>query len=221
MISATNSVTATGASPGANNNSERSALTSDFETFLRMLTVQARNQDPLEPLDSSEYASQLAQFSMVEQQVKANELLSGLTLTMGAVDLNQLTGWVGMSVKTDAPFRIVDQPVPIFAQAEPTADRAELVIRNDQGTIVDRIPVPTDKAEFEWAGVSSAGDPFPAGSYSATLESFKRGELLTSTPASAFGRVVEAQVSEGGIILKLESGAEVSAEMVTQIRTGA
>ncbi|MEP0702358.1 MAG: flagellar hook capping FlgD N-terminal domain-containing protein, partial [Lentilitoribacter sp.] len=44
------------------------ALASDFETFLKMLTAQARYQDPLEPIDSSEYAAQLAQFSMVEQQ---------------------------------------------------------------------------------------------------------------------------------------------------------
>ena len=64
-VSATQPVaTTTGTSP-----SSTSALTSDFETFLKMLTTQARYQDPLEPLDSQEYASQLAQFSMVEQQV--------------------------------------------------------------------------------------------------------------------------------------------------------
>ena len=54
-------------------------LSSDFETFLQMLTAQARYQDPLEPIDSSEYASQLAQFSMVEQQVLSNDLLTSLT----------------------------------------------------------------------------------------------------------------------------------------------
>ncbi|MEX0306130.1 MAG: flagellar hook capping FlgD N-terminal domain-containing protein [Ruegeria sp.] len=221
MITSSTSAAAAAANPSATNNAQRSALTSDFETFLRMLTVQARNQDPLEPLDSSEYASQLAQFSMVEQQVKANELLSGLALTLGAVNLNQLAGWVGMNVQVAAPFRFEDRPIPIFAQAEPTADRAELVIRNDQGTVVDRIPVPIDKAEFEWAGVSNAGDPLPAGNYSASLESFKGGKLLSNTPASAFSRVVEAQVSEDAVILKLDSGAEVSVDKVTQIRTGA
>ncbi|KIC40854.1 flagellar basal body rod modification protein FlgD [Ruegeria sp. ANG-R] len=209
------------ANPSAVSNNQRSALASDFETFLRMLTVQARNQDPLEPLDSSEYASQLAQFSMVEQQVKANELLSGLALTLGAVNLNQLAGWVGMDVQVAAPFRFETHPIPIFAEAEPTADRAELVIRDDQDTVVDRIPVPSDKSEFEWAGVSSTGDPLPAGNYSASLESFKGGKLLSDTPASAFSRVVEAQVSEDAVVLKLDSGAEVSVDKVTQIRTGA
>ena len=44
-------------------------ISSDFETFLRMLTVQLENQDPLDPTDSADYAMQLATFSGVEQQV--------------------------------------------------------------------------------------------------------------------------------------------------------
>ena len=37
-----------------------SAITSDFETFIRMLTVQMENQDPLNPMESTEFATQLA-----------------------------------------------------------------------------------------------------------------------------------------------------------------
>ena len=59
------------------------ALSSDFETFLQMLTVQARYQDPLEPLSSSDYAAQLAQFSMVEQQVLTNDQLGNLAGLIG------------------------------------------------------------------------------------------------------------------------------------------
>ena len=51
-------------------------ISSDFETFLKMLTVQMENQDPLNPTDSSEYAMQLATFSGVEQQVLTNDLLN-------------------------------------------------------------------------------------------------------------------------------------------------
>ena len=53
-------------------------ISSDFETFLRLLTTQMQNQDPLNPMESTEFASQLAQFSAVEQQVRSNELLVGL-----------------------------------------------------------------------------------------------------------------------------------------------
>ena len=47
----------------------------DFETFLKILTAQIQNQDPINPIDSSDYATQLATFSSVEQQVLANSHL--------------------------------------------------------------------------------------------------------------------------------------------------
>jgi len=61
-----------GAAQTAAPTTTRTEISSDFETFLRMLTVQMQNQDPLNPVDSSDYAVQLATFSSVEQQVQTN-----------------------------------------------------------------------------------------------------------------------------------------------------
>ncbi|MFV2001871.1 MAG: flagellar hook capping FlgD N-terminal domain-containing protein, partial [Paracoccaceae bacterium] len=57
---------------------EPANVNSDFETFLKLLTTQLKNQDPLKPVDSSDFAVQLATFSSVEQQVKTNDLLTSL-----------------------------------------------------------------------------------------------------------------------------------------------
>ncbi|WP_424831690.1 flagellar hook capping FlgD N-terminal domain-containing protein [Ruegeria sp.] len=220
MMTSVNS-TVPNAAPQSTGTSQSSALTSDFETFLRMLTAQARNQDPLEPLDSSEYASQLAQFSMVEQQVQTNDLLSSLAVALGSVNLDQLAGWVGMDVQATAAFRFDTQPVAISVHAEPTADKAIMVIRDAEGTVVDQIPVPVDENEFVWAGVDDAGDPMPAGSYSASLQSYNGDELLAENPAAVYSTVVAAQMEGGQIILTLDSGAEISADKVSGIRAGA
>ena len=56
-------------SPGKEHTKNAAVLSSDFETFLKMLTTQMQNQDPLNPVDSTDYATQLATFSSVEQQV--------------------------------------------------------------------------------------------------------------------------------------------------------
>ncbi len=48
----------------------------EFDTFLRLLTAQIRNQDPLAPLDSTQFVEQLATFSSVELQAKSNALLA-------------------------------------------------------------------------------------------------------------------------------------------------
>ena len=84
----------------------KAVLSSDFETFLKMLTAQARFQDPLEPIDSSEYAAQLAQFSMVEQQVLSNDLLAQLGAQLGNGAIGQMASWIGMEARTSAPADI-------------------------------------------------------------------------------------------------------------------
>lgn len=201
--------------------SRSSAITSDFETFLLMLTAQAQNQDPLEPMDSTEYASQLAQFSMVEQQVQTNDLLSALTSTLGSVNLNDLASWVGMDVRSAAGFHFNGQPVTLFSNADSDADATRLVIRDHEGTVVDTVSVPTTATEFAWAGVSSSGDPMAAGNYTATLESYKNDRLISEKPVAAYNRVVEAQVGEDAVLLTLQGGQVISADLITAVRTGA
>ena len=51
----------------------------EFSTFLTLLTAQIRNQDPLAPLDSTQFVEQLATFSNLELQAKGNEVLEDLT----------------------------------------------------------------------------------------------------------------------------------------------
>lgn len=79
--------------------SAKDAINSDFETFLIMLTTQMQNQDPLNPIDSSDFAVQLATFSSVEQQVKTNDLLTSLGQQFELMGLSQLAGWVGMEAR--------------------------------------------------------------------------------------------------------------------------
>ncbi|NOC47229.1 MULTISPECIES: flagellar hook capping FlgD N-terminal domain-containing protein [unclassified Ruegeria] len=201
--------------------SQKSAITSDFETFLLMLTAQAKNQDPLEPMDSTEYASQLAQFSMVEQQVQTNDLLSNLANALGGTKLNELASWVGMDVRSTSAFHFAGQPVTLFAQADPDADATKLVIRDSDGTVIDNVTVPTTTEEFVWAGVDSSGNPLASGNYTATLESYKGDKLLSEKPVAAYNRVVEAQVGDDAVLLTLQGGQVVPATQVTAVRTGA
>lgn len=221
MITPTQTTTPANGQPQPAAQSQKSALTSDFETFLLMMTTQAQNQDPLEPMDSSEYASQLAQFSMVEQQVQTNDLLAELALSLGSVNLDELAGWVGMDVRTSGAFHFDGEPATLIAQADPAADGAYLVIRDGDGAVIDRSAVPPTGTEFVWAGTGSDGSPLPAGNYSATLESYDGDELLSEQLASAYNQVVEAQVGEDTVLLTLESGQVVPAGLVTAVRAGA
>jgi len=94
---------ATAVAPSYTDASATKEISSDFETFLKMLTVQLENQDPLNPVDSADYAVQLATFSGVEQQVQTNDLLKQLATQLGTGSIAQMASWVGMEARTTAP----------------------------------------------------------------------------------------------------------------------
>lgn len=71
------------------------AQTADYNAFLQLLVAQLKNQDPTEPMKSTEYLAQLASFSQVEQSTRTNAKLDAL-LTSSA--LAQVDGLIGRTV---------------------------------------------------------------------------------------------------------------------------
>lgn len=210
--------TASAASSPIPSAAKPAALTSDFETFLRMLTAQARFQDPLEPIDSTEYAAQLAQFSMVEQQVLTNDTLQALLAHMGLQNPASLAAWVGMEARVVAPVAFDGRPVTIAPEVAPGASAATLVVLTESGSEVQRLRLPLQPGTLEWAGVDDSGRPFPAGIYRFEVESLSNGTVIRTEPVAVYARVTETQLREGAVVLILEGGQAVPAEAATGLR---
>lgn len=211
------SATAPAKSPAS---AKPSGLASDFETFLKMLTAQARYQDPLEPIDSTEYAAQLAQFSMVEQQVKTNDTLTLLSGQMDQSSMASLAGWVGMEARAETPIAFDGSPITVSPNPARTADQAFLVVTDTAGKEVQRQQIPTQADPIQWAGVDGNGQPFANGTYSFSVESLSGGKAIKSGPTEVYGRIAEAQVQNNGVMLIFEGGHAVPATSVTALREG-
>ncbi|MBT6190128.1 MAG: hypothetical protein HOI22_07710 [Tateyamaria sp.] len=193
-------------------------LGSDFEVFLQMLTAQAQYQDPLEPMDNSEYAAQLAQFSMVEQQVMTNDLMEQLMTTLGANNMSSAANWIGMEALVQGPVQYDGTPVTISPNPPITADQVDLIVSNAQGKEVQRIQIPTSSDPFSWTGLNASGNPLPNGEYTFEIESSAQGEVLITEPALSYSRVTEARIEEGETLLVLESGYMITANNVAGLR---
>lgn len=194
------------------------ALSSDFETFLLMLTTQMENQDPLNPIESQDFAVQLATFSGVEQQVRTNDLLESLAGGLGASGIAQLAGWVGMEARSSAPAQFDGAPLTLAPEPAAGADSAVLVARNTFGIEVSRQEIPLGQDTIEWAGTAQNATPLPAGQYSFTLESYSGGELLGASPVASYARVTEARQGQNGVEIVLEGGVVVPSEQITALR---
>ncbi len=211
--------TAAGAAATAKNEPQtKPVLSSDFETFLKMLTAQAKYQDPLEPIDSSEYAAQLAQFSMVEQQVLSNDLLTSLAAQLGSGNMTQMAGWIGMEARTTAPVMFDGRPVRFTPNPAAVSDEVFLIVRDGTGQEVQRVQLPVAAEPIEWAGVANDGTPFKNGLYSFDIESRANGEVILSEPTETYGRVVETRMEAGQAVLILEGGSAVLADDVSGLR---
>lgn len=212
------SLSSTGSIAAGSGTSTAATGSPDYQTFLRMLTTQMTNQDPLKPLDSTEYATQLATFSSVEQQTRTNQLLTGLLGQFSVLGMAQLAGWVGQEVRAQVPVWMDGDPVTLSPNPSAGADRAVLVVRNEKGTVVSREDIPVASDPYQWLGADIAGDPLPQGTYSLELESYNGERLMATGPVESYASIVEAQSSSSGIQLLLEGGVTVDATAVTALR---
>lgn len=193
-------------------------ITSDFTTFLKMLTTQMQNQDPLNPIDSTDYAAQLATFSGVEQQVRTNSLLADLGTQFGLMGMAQLAGWVGQEARSAGPVWMGGAPVSVQIEPAKGATRAVLVARDAAGNIAAREEVPVTAGAYQWLGGDTAGNPLPAGAYRLTVESWNGDKQLTTTAVQSYARITEARNGPDGVTLVLQGGISVKATEVTALR---
>lgn len=199
----------------SNRTQNSAALNSDFDTFLKMLTTQMRYQDPFNPMESNEFAVQLATFSSVEQQALTNKLLEGMAVQAGVTDL---AGVIGMSVRAPVASPYAGEPIDVMFDPPRGADSHDLVVRNAMGNVVDTVALASDATQLRWSGLGGDGTPLPEGVYSFELVSYAGDDILGSKPADTFTQVIEARRNVDGIILVLAGGSEVAASDVSALR---
>ena len=94
-LSTNASSSAASAVSGALNNG---TIAGNFTTFLKLLTTQLQNQNPLDPLDTNQFTQQLVEFAQVEQQLKSNDQLSTLVSLQQAAQSTNALALVGATV---------------------------------------------------------------------------------------------------------------------------
>ena len=220
-------VTPTTAATGANASKRAAAAeedpnrkvnAADFQTFLTLLTTQMKNQDPLNPTDSTEFVAQLASFSGVEQQVRANEQLEKIYGALGGGASAGLASWIGTEVRAAAQASFSGDPVAVLAEPESGADRAVLTVTDDFGNAVAQVNVSPTATSVSWDGKNALGETQPHGLYSFAIASYKDGELMGTKPGEVFAKVTEVRIEDGEPVLMLEGGAKARVDSVSALR---
>lgn len=202
----------------ASKTNSNTKISSDFDTFLKMLTAQIQNQDPMNPIDSADYAVQLATFSSVEQQTLTNQKLDSLAGLMTVQGMAQLAPWVGQYARSDAAVSFQGSPVTLLPAPAQNADRAVLVVQDRSGNTVSRTDIPPLAQPYEWQGMDMTGLPLANGAYSLGVESYREEEFLGTSPIESYALIEEVQTGPEGPRLVLAGGSVVSADQIKALR---
>ncbi len=223
MINAANQISPDPkASAGAPDTSTAAATAaSDFDSFLKLLTAQLRNQDPLSPLDSTQFVEQLASFSSVEQQIETNKKLDALTSGLAGSDLEAATKWIGKDVEVaNSTARFAGESLTFGVPESEFGDaQREFTVTNGGGNIVYRAPISAGLQEFTWDGKTSNGSAAAHGNYSVAVNFVTEDGVVAETKQPlAFARVNEARLTETDVKLLLSNGAVVDTADIRAVK---
>ncbi len=143
-------------------------LAENYDTFLQLLTQQMQNQDPLNPMDSTQFVSQLVEFSSVEQQIAQNKNLETLIGLQYGSAYGAAASYLGRTATA-----VTDTAALSGGQAEwnyrmpEGAKNASLVITDMEGKEVFRTEGETKAGlqSFSWDGKNASGADMPDGLY--------------------------------------------------------
>lgn len=166
--------------------SARMRLSDNYDTFLVLLTAQLQNQDPLAPMDSTQFTQQLVQFSQVEQQIRTNEQLQGLVSHFQAASAGAALSYLGRDAIIEANETYLVGGQANWAYRLPqSATSLTIDVKDAHGRVVYTTTAsPRTQGEhlFSWDGVQSNGATAPNGVYRISVTATDAaGERITPT----------------------------------------
>lgn len=214
------SAASTGATSQSNAQASQNSFNTDFQSFLSLLTAQLRNQDPLSPLDSTQFVEQLASFSGLEQQIETNSLLEEMVNASSVSELETATQWIGKEV--DAPggqLNFLGEPVELKIPSNPQGEPNEFVMRNaTTGAIVYQGALSEGQSSLVFDGKRADGSTLPNGRYEVAVNYINSDGDISSKDPIMSAKVNEARLIDGSMKLILDNGAAIEPDNIQAVR---
>jgi flagellar basal-body rod modification protein FlgD len=208
MVAATNSAAS---APAASNDTTalgKASLVQNFDTFLKLLTTQLKNQDPLSPMDSTQFTQQLVQMSGVEQQLLTNDLLKQVASNTGT-GISTAVGLIGKQVKAVSDNAQLANGQAAWSFNLP-ADAASVTVEvvDSKGTMyhaenLSGAQLKAGDHDFTWNGKDMTGTKAPDGVYTLRLTAKDPSGTGIATTTYVQGVVGAVEQSNGQTLISV------------------
>ena len=214
MVDAVSPTTAAASATG------RARLAENFDTFLSLLTTQLKNQDPLAPMDSTQFTQQLVQMTGVEQQLLTNDLLEKLVGNTGS-GVATAVSLIGKEVRADSDLAALSGGKAEWVyKLDRAASDVKIEVLDSKGRVVQTIAPSDNNAgehTFKWDGKTAGGSTAADGVYSLRVTAKDSEGSAVPTGIVAQGVVTGVQQVDGQTLVTI-GGAQIPWEKITLIR---
>ncbi len=180
--------------------SGQQSLNTDYNSFLKLLTTQLQNQDPLSPMDTNTFTQQLVAMNGVQQQLLGNNLLQTLVNQSGGPA--SAVGLIGQTIQAQATTAtMADGGVKWTYDLGGQAAAAQMQVLDSAGKVIYTAKAPDltkGQHVFSWDGTTTSGGKATAGDYTLKITA-NDASLKGMSPGIFIEGVVTGVTNSNGV----------------------
>jgi len=192
------------------------------DDFLMLFMTQLKNQDPLNPMDGTEYMSQLAQLTQLEQAYNTNSNLADIVTSLNASSALSAVSFIGKEITASGSWLGLaeGQGANVNYTAPYAAEKLTVTIRDAKGNLVRTIesgPAAAGEGAIAWDGRDAGGNQLPSGVYSVAVSGVKADGTTFACDTLLKGKVDGVSYAGAQPVLTV-NGVEVPFGSILQVK---
>jgi flagellar basal-body rod modification protein FlgD len=193
-------------------------IAGNFQTFLTLLTTQLQNQNPLDPLDTNQFTSQLVQFAQVEQQLKSNDQLSTLVSLQQTAQNTAALDFVGQTVGVsgNTTAMVNGQATWNLDVPKPATGTITITSATGQTVYTGNYSMDAGSQPFAWNGQDASGLQWPDGNYTLSVTAQDASGQPVAIPTEIDAPVDSADLTQTPPVLSI-AGQDYTLDKIKRV----
>lgn len=191
------------------------------DNFLKLLVTQMKYQDPMNPMDSAQMTSQIAQLNTVEGINQLNATVSSLQASLMASQSMQSASLIGKTILADGnSISLLNGSANLSMRLEDAAESVVVDVINSSGRIIKTTDLGANAAgikSFTWDGSTNEGGTAPDGQYTFQVNAKKLNQTVAVTPLTQ-ATVSGVELTSAGTQLSLNNGTNIAMSTIRGVR---
>jgi len=193
------------------------------DDFLKLFTMQLRYQNPLNPMNNTEFTAQLAQFSSLEQLQNMNTKINDLLLYQNSLQNTMISNLIGKKVKISGNELNLKENAEISYTLQEDASKVKISIYDAGGALVKEVELgqqTTGEKSYVWDGNDKNGTPLPEGQYSFAVEAFDASGTPVEVMTTVYGTVTGITFENNVTYLVIDGTYRTQLSEIKEIKGG-